>query len=148
MKQDQMSMAASLESRVPFLDHTFVEFSTRVPDSLKIRGREGKYIVKKAVEDILPHDIIYRTKMGFPTPLRNWLMSDRAEPLLKRLTAKNTLAAPFLRTPAVEDLLGRHRRGEEDCTDRIWRLLNLVVWGDIFFTGQREEVLAGIMSRS
>jgi asparagine synthase (glutamine-hydrolysing) len=145
MKQDQMSMAASLESRVPFLDHTFVEFATRVPDSLKIRGTEGKYIVKKAVEDILPHDIIYRSKMGFTTPLSNWLKSDRAEPLLKRLTAKNTLAAPFLRMPAIEALLERHRRGAEDCTDRIWRLLNLVLWGDIFFTGKREEVFDGLM---
>ena len=145
MKQDQMSMAASLESRVPFLDHTFVEFATRVPDSLKIRNGEGKYIVKKAVEDILPHDIIYRTKMGFPTPLRNWLMSARAEPLLKRLTKKDNFLAPHVRMPAVEALLERHRRGQEDCTDRIWRLLNLVLWGDVFFTDRRDEVMGGLM---
>jgi len=145
MKQDQMSMSASLESRVPFLDHSFVEFSRRVPDHLKIRGGEGKYIVKKAVEDLLPHDIIYRTKMGFPTPLRSWLRSDRAAPLLRRLTESDTLAAPYLHREAVQALLGRHRRGQEDATDRIWRLLNLVVWGDIFFTGRRDEVMAGML---
>ncbi len=71
MKQDQMSMASSIESRVPFLDHPFVEFAASVPDNLKIRDGEGKYILKRAVEDLLPHDIIYRKKMGFPTPLRN-----------------------------------------------------------------------------
>src|ERR1700720_4629820 len=85
MKQDQMSMAASIESRVPFLDHEFVEFSTRVPERLKLRranGKtEGKYIVKKAIEGLVPHEIIYRTKMGFPTPLREWLRDPRADHL-------------------------------------------------------------------
>ena len=74
MKQDRMSMATSIESRVPLLDHEFVEFSTRVPDNMKLRGATGKHIFKKAVEDILPHDILYRKKMGFPTPLRSWLL--------------------------------------------------------------------------
>ena len=86
MKQDQMSMACSIESRVPFLDHPFVEFSTRLPDSLKIgAASEQKYIIKKAVEDLLPHSIIYRKKMGFPTPLRQWLLDPRAEPLFSAL---------------------------------------------------------------
>jgi asparagine synthase (glutamine-hydrolysing) len=66
MKQDQMSMAASLESRVPFLDHPFVEFAAQVPDELKLRGRMQKYILKRAVEDLLPRDIVYRRKMGSP----------------------------------------------------------------------------------
>src|SRR6202022_420969 len=70
MKQDQMSMACSIERRVPFLDHTFVELSTRIPGRLKIRGGTQKYILKKAVEDLLPRDTTYRKKMRFPTPLR------------------------------------------------------------------------------
>ena len=74
MKQDQMSMACSIESRVPFLDHQFVEFAATVPDRMKLRGGVGKYILKRAVEDILPREIVYRKKMGFPTPLRQWLM--------------------------------------------------------------------------
>ena len=145
MKQDQMSMACSIESRVPFLDHELVEFSTRVPDHLKIRNGEGKYIVKKAVEDILPHDIIYRTKMGFTTPLRSWLMDNRAEVLLKNLVRKDGFIRPYIHEPAVRQLLERHRRGQEDATDRIWRLLNLQVWGDLFFTGQRDKVWSGLM---
>jgi asparagine synthase (glutamine-hydrolysing) len=83
MKQDQMSMAASVESRVPFLDHEFVEFAARVPQHMKLRrvqGKtEGKYIVKKAIEGLVPHEIIYRKKMGFPTPLRQWLLDPRAD---------------------------------------------------------------------
>src|SRR5205823_10292075 len=87
MKQDQMSMAASIESRVPFLDHEFVEFSTRVPDHMKVRNGEGKYIVKKAIEGLVPHEIIYRKKMGFPTPLRQWLLDPRADGLYSILRA-------------------------------------------------------------
>ena len=77
MKQDQMSMACSIESRVPFLDHTLVEFSTRIPNRLKIHGATQKYILKKAVEDLLPRNIVYRKKMGFPTPIRQWLLDPR-----------------------------------------------------------------------
>ncbi len=93
MKQDQMSMACSIESRVPFLDHTFVEFSTRIPDRLKIRGGTQKYILKKAVEDLLPRDIVYRKKMGFPTPLGNWLLDPRAEPLYAASDRRDGLLA-------------------------------------------------------
>src|SRR5207253_3012923 len=66
MKQDQMSMAASIESRVPFLDHELVEFAASIPSQYATRGLEGKEILKSAVEDVLPHSIIYRKKMGFP----------------------------------------------------------------------------------
>jgi asparagine synthase (glutamine-hydrolysing) len=149
MKQDQMSMATSIESRVPLLDHTFVEFASRVPEHMKLRGAEGKYIVKKAVEDLLPHDILYRTKMGFPTPIRQWLTEPRAESLLNSLGRRDGLVASCLDTRAVNELLDRHRRGLVDGTDRIWRLLNLQIWGDTFITGNPESapLMAGV-SRS
>ncbi len=139
MKQDQMSMANSIESRVPFLDHPFVEFAARVPDRLKIRNGIGKYIVKKAVEDLLPHDIIHRTKMGFPTPVRDWLSGPDAEPLLAKL--RGGIVSEYLDTVQVNGLLDRHRRGVEDATDRIWRLLNLQIWGHLFLTGERDQWL-------
>jgi asparagine synthase (glutamine-hydrolysing) len=132
MKQDQMSMATSIESRVPFLDHPFVEFSTRVPDHLKIRGGAGKYILKKAVEDLLPHEIIYRKKMGFPTPLRQWLREPDAAPLLSGLNGG--LLAEYLDRGALTTLLEQHQAGRIDATDRIWRLLNLQLWGEAFIT--------------
>ena len=68
MKQDNMSMAASIESRVPFLDHVLVEFTSRIPQRYLIKGLAGKRILKKGVEDLLPHSILYRPKLGFPTP--------------------------------------------------------------------------------
>ncbi|HZQ51707.1 MAG TPA: asparagine synthase (glutamine-hydrolyzing) [Bryobacteraceae bacterium] len=147
MKQDQMSMASSIESRVPFLDHPFVEFAARVPDHLKIRNGAGKYIVKRAVEDVLPHDIIYRKKMGFPTPLRQWLLDDRAEPLFALLLDRKRLLAEYIDLEFVADLIGRQRSGIEDATDRIWRLLNLQLWGDLFFTGRAREHSEGLLRK-
>jgi asparagine synthase (glutamine-hydrolysing) len=141
MKQDRMSMANSLESRVPFLDHTFVEFATRVPDSLKLKNGTGKYILKRAVEDLLPHEIIHRTKMGFPTPIREWLISAGGQPLLARLKAPDGLLAEYTRREAIDDLIERQVSGREDATDRIWRLLNLQIWGDLFITGARDRTL-------
>src|SRR5688572_8483975 len=95
MKQDQMSMAASIESRVPFLDHPYVEFSTSVPDDMKIRGGVAKYILKRAVEDLLPKDIVYRKKMGFPTPLRAWLRDDTARARLEGLHDPDGLVSHY-----------------------------------------------------
>jgi asparagine synthase (glutamine-hydrolysing) len=145
MKQDQMSMSCSIESRVPFLDHTFVEFSTRVPDSLKMRGSEQKYILKKAVEDILPRNIIYRKKMGFPTPLKDWLRDPRADQLFSAILARNGFVAEYLDLKEIGELVKRHRSGAEDGTDRLWRLLNLQLWGDVFITGKRDRWANGAL---
>jgi len=142
MKQDQMSMAASIESRVPFLDHTFVEFAARIPDGLKIRNGEQKYVLKRAVEDLLPKDIIYRKKMGFPTPLRQWLLETETQPLIDALSAPDGLLAAHLNLDRMKDLIDRHRAGSEDATDRLWRLINLQIWGDVFLTGRRERWMA------
>jgi asparagine synthase (glutamine-hydrolysing) len=140
MKQDQMSMACSIESRVPFLDHTFVEFATGIPDRLRIRGVTQKYVLKKAVEDLLPRDIVYRKKMGFPTPLREWLLDARAEQLYEAIRSPEGLLATLLDMGEVSALIDRHRSGLEDSTDRIWRLLNLQLWGDLFLTGRKNGV--------
>lgn len=137
MKQDRMSMAASIESRVPFLDHPFVEFSTRVPDSLKLKGRVGKYLIKRTAEQFLPREIVYRKKMGFPTPLRRWLRDPRTGPLLDTLADPGGFLASVVDRAAVSALLERHREGQLDATDRIWRLLNLHLWGEIFLTRRR-----------
>ena len=139
MKQDQMSMACSIESRVPFLDHHFVEFAMSMPDRLKIRGATQKYALKRAVEDLLPRDIVYRKKMGFPTPLRQWLMDPRTGPLLSALRAPDGLLASYVNLGELDRLLERHRGGQIDATDRIWRLLNIQIWGDVFLNGDRER---------
>jgi asparagine synthase (glutamine-hydrolysing) len=145
-----MSMAASIESRVPFLDHEFVEFSTRVPEHMKLRrsqGKtEGKYIVKKAIEGLVPREIVYRKKMGFPTPLRQWLLDPRADHLFGILRGRGGLLANYIDPAGLDTLLDRQRSGLEDATDRIWRLLTLQLWGDIFLTGKRDERWEGLMA--
>jgi len=146
MKQDQMSMATSIESRVPFLDHHFVEFAARVPDHLKIRRGVAKYILKKAVEDLLPQDIIYRKKMGFPTPLRSWFLDKRAKPLFALLLEPEGVLASYLDRRAIAALIERHQNGIEDATDRIWRLLNLQIWGDLFLNGKPNRRWEGLLS--
>ena len=150
MKQDQMSMATSIESRVPFLDHQFVEWAARVPRHMKLRrvqGKtEGKYILKKAIEGLVSHEIIYRKKMGFPTPLRQWLLDPRAGRLFALLRSRDGLLAQYVNATELDALLARQQSGQEDATDRIWRLLTLQLWGDVFFTGKREERWEGLMA--
>jgi asparagine synthase (glutamine-hydrolysing) len=139
MKQDQMSMSASIESRVPLLDHTLVEFAMSIPDHLKIHGNTQKHVFKEAVSDLLPRSIVHRKKMGFPTPLRQWLRDERALPLLDSLLEPAGLLASYCDMDAVRRLIGDHRAGSHDYTDRIWSLLNLQIWGDTFITGREQR---------
>src|SRR5207245_3554182 len=81
MNQDQMSMSASIEIRVPFLDHVLVEFAATIPAGFSVRGLTGKHILKAAVEDLLPKSIVYRQKMGFPTPWAYWLSGPQLDEL-------------------------------------------------------------------
>lgn len=140
MKQDQMSMAASIESRVPFLDHEFAAFAMSIPDAYKIQGNQQKFVFKKAVESLLPKSIIYRPKMGFPTPLRQWFNDPATAPLLNSLVAKDSfLAQSAFHLPAIQSLLAQHRSGLHDATDRLWRLLNLELWGQMAFLGKTPQ---------
>jgi asparagine synthetase B (glutamine-hydrolysing) len=100
MKQDNMSMAASIESRVPFLDHVLVEFATRIPREVQIQGMAGKRILKKAVEDLLPHSILYRQKLGFPTPWSGWLAGPRLEAIREMLLEPRSLNRGYFRREA------------------------------------------------
>ena len=138
-------MATSIESRVPFLDHQFVEFAASVPPHMKLRGKQGKYIMKKAVEDLIPHDIIYRKKMGFPTPITEWLLRPEASSVRDYLRDPDGILAAYTNSAYVDELIEKHDRGVHDATDRIWRLLNLQVWGDMYLTGRREQFWEGLM---
>ena len=128
MKQDQMSMAASVESRVPFLDHRLVEFSASIPAKYATRGLAGKFILKAAVEDLLPHSIVYRQKLGFPTPWAYWLAGPYQENLQRLLLEPRTLARGLFHPEAIKRLFAEHAAGRRDHGNRIWRLLNLELW--------------------
>ncbi len=136
MKQDNMSMAASIESRVPFLDHVLVEFATRIPREVQIQGLAGKRILKKAMEDLLPHEIIYRPKLGFPTPWSGWLAGPRLETIRAMLVEPRSLERGYFRRDAIEKLFDEHRAKHRDNYDRIWRLLNLELWHRVCLEGE------------
>jgi asparagine synthase (glutamine-hydrolysing) len=139
MKQDNMSMAASIESRVPFLDHVLVEFATRIPREVQIKGLAGKRILKKAVEDLLPHSILYRPKLGFPTPWSGWLAGLRLETIREMLLEPRSLNRGYFRREAIETLFDEHRAKHRDNYDRIWRLLNLELWHRVCLEGEAHD---------
>lgn len=140
MKQDQMSMAASIESRVPFLDHKLVEFSTALPDRLKLRGWTTKYVLREAMKGLLPEAILRRRKMGFPVPLGRWFRTT-LRPLLdefvlgERTRARGLFEADFLRR-----LVHEHTSGTADHSERLWTLVNFEMWQRQFLD---EESLDG-----
>jgi asparagine synthase (glutamine-hydrolysing) len=138
MKQDNMSMAASIESRVPFLDHGLVEFATRIPQEVQLRGLAGKQILKKAAEDLLPHSILYRAKLGFPTPWSGWLAGARLETIEKMLLERRSLQRGYFQRQAIERLFAEHRGNYRNHYDRIWRLLNLELWHRVCLEGEAE----------
>jgi len=139
MKQDNMSMAASIESRVPFLDHVLVEWAMSVPANIQIHGTAGKRILKKAVEDLLPHSIIYRPKLGFPTPWSGWLAGEQLDAIQSLLLEPRSMARGYFKPAAVEKLFREHRAKYRDHYDRIWRLLNLELWHRVCVEGESHE---------
>jgi asparagine synthase (glutamine-hydrolysing) len=138
MKQDNMSMAASIESRVPFLDHVLVEFATRIPSEVQLQGLAGKVILKKAVEDLLPHSILHRRKLGFPTPWSGWLAGPRLDAIEKLLTGTRSMQRGYFKREAIERLFAEHRAKYRDHYDRIWRLLSLELWHRVCIEGESE----------
>jgi asparagine synthase (glutamine-hydrolysing) len=128
MKQDQMSMAASIESRVPFLDHQLVEFAARLPDSWKLSGLTTKRVLREAMKGLLPESILHRPKMGFPVPFSRWMRHGwngvARDVLLDRRSRQRGIIDP----DAVDRLLRHHAAGSTEGGDRIWGLLNLELW--------------------
>ena len=142
MKQDQMSMSASIESRVPFLDHVLVEFAARLPDRLKLRGFTTKRILREAIRGLLPDEIITRKKMGFPVPFAQWTR-DRWEPVVRDvLLDRRTRERGLINPAAVERLLDAHRDGTIAGGDAVWALVNLELWYRTFIDGEGIQTLA------
>jgi len=139
MKQDQMSMAASVESRVPYLDHELAEFAATIPAQYLISGMGGKLILKLAVSDLLPSSIVYRRKMGFPTPWEHWLAGPKLDCLQQLLVEPRSLERGLFRHDAVKRIFDEHRSKARDHSNRIWRLLNLEVWHRVFLDSQERN---------
>lgn len=128
IKADKMSMAASLELRVPFLDHRIVEFAGKIPSKYKIQRRTTKYILKKMIEKALPRKIIYRKKMGFPTPLRDLFRQDLFDYARDTLLTGKAIQRGFFKHTKIEKLLDEHKKGQRDHHRLIWQLIVLEEW--------------------
>ena len=135
MKQDQMSMAASIESRVPFLDHKLVEFTAKMPTRMKIRGRQTKWILREAMRGILPVEILERPKMGFPVPLGDWLRGEFKSFVGEYVLSERATARGIFNRDYVGELVARHNAGEDHAT-RIFRLINFEIWHRQFIDGE------------
>jgi asparagine synthase (glutamine-hydrolysing) len=125
---DKMSMAASVEVRVPLLDDKLVSLSGRIPPALKLRRMTRKYIFKKSMEDVLPKEIIWRPKAGFGAPIRSWLVGD-LKPMINEMLSPEAVTARGIFDPdEVQRLLAANESGAEDNALRIWALLTLELW--------------------
>jgi asparagine synthase (glutamine-hydrolysing) len=141
MKQDQMSMAASIESRVPFLDHPLTEWVASLPQAMKLRGTTTKWILREAMAGTLPPPVLARRKMGFPVPVGAWLRG-AWRPLLEEYVTGRRLRDRGLFEPrAIERLVGEHLRGVNH-SERLWALLTFEIWARVFLDGEAPGSLA------
>jgi len=136
MLTDKMTMATSLECRVPLLDHELVEMTAQIAGDVKMRGGELKHVFKRALADLLPRDILNRKKRGFGTPMGAWLKRDLAPVLRGLLSADAVRARGLFRLESVDRLIRDHDANRVDGTDRILALMNLEIWSRIYLDGR------------
>ncbi len=143
MLTDKMSMAVSLECRVPLLDHDLVELAAAMPSAIKVRGGRLKHVLKESLSDLLPKDILDRKKRGFGTPMGAWLKKELA-PLLSRLLAPDVVGARGLyQQPVVDRLMADHAANRIDGTDALLAMMNLEIWSRIYLDKRDPQDVAG-----
>jgi asparagine synthase (glutamine-hydrolysing) len=141
MKQDQMSMAASIESRVPFLDHPLVEFAARLPQRLKLRGWTTKYVLRRAMRGLLPPEILARRKMGFPVPVGAWLRAGYRPIVDEFVLGPRALARGLFDAETLRSIAAAHASGSENHGQRLWALVNFEIWQRIFLDGEPVDTI-------
>lgn len=147
VKVDRMSMAVSLEARVPFLDYELVEFAARIPAALKLRGFTRKYILRKAVGHLLPPAILARGKEGFSIPMKNWLRGELRPMMVDLLSAERLRRQGWFQAAYVERLMAEHLQGRANHSHRLWPLMVFQLWCDRYLTGGWKSRPAGEQAR-
>ena len=142
MKQDQMSVAASVESRVPYLDHEFVERVTAIPGRVKLRGWQTKAVLRAALRDLVPREILTRRKMGFPVPVGRWFRGAFWPVVREFVLGRRALERGLFQPAFLRRLADEHRTGTAEHGARLWLLVNLEIWQRIFVDA---EDPAGVM---
>jgi asparagine synthase (glutamine-hydrolysing) len=128
MRVDKITMATSVEARVPFLDHHLVEYATSLPRGMRVNGDTGKYILKRALETILPHDLLYSKKRGFGAPIREWFRGKSGDEFGDRLLNSPIRKRDCFNYTFIERILSEHRRGKGEWSFHLWVLLNVSLW--------------------
>ncbi len=141
MKQDQMSMAASIESRVPFLDHELVDFVGAMPGQFRLHGWETKAVLRNAVRHLIPNEILTRPKMGFPVPFGRWLQGPYWPMVNDLVLGPRAMARGLFNPDCIMRLAEEHRSGRRLHTDRLWLLMNMELWQRLFIDGEEREIL-------
>jgi asparagine synthase (glutamine-hydrolysing) len=132
MKLDKMSMAASVEARAPYLDYQLLEWALRLPEEYLLKGMTTKRLLRSLAADYLPSNVVNRPKQAFRVPTKEWFERDLLKLAWDLLLDQKAVSRGYFRRSAIEGLLIRHRAGKEDASQRIWNLLVLEVWHQIF----------------
>jgi len=127
-KVDRTSMAVSLEARAPLLDHKLIEFVGQMPAKLKLSGLESKHLLKKAVADLVPHEILNRPKQGFGVPIQDWINRQLRSRIRESLTEPRSQQRGYVEPGYINVLLNEHERGRRDHSDGLWALFMLELW--------------------
>ena len=135
MRVDKIAMSVSVEARVPFLDHHLVDFTMDIPMEAKVHNSVPKYLLKKAVEGIIPDEIIYRKKMGFGAPMAQWLRGEFGRQVETAILGSRLLTRGWFDRSFIADLINDHRSGRRDTSLYIWTLYNLTAWYDYWIDG-------------
>jgi asparagine synthase (glutamine-hydrolysing) len=136
MRVDKMTMASSVEARVPFLDHELVEFALALPAEMKVRNGEGKYLLKKAVEGILPPEVINRPKQGFVAPVSDWLRGETGAKIRRDIASSSLAERGLLDYEALDRLWDAHQSGRGEWAFQLWNIYNVSAWHDLWIAGR------------
>jgi asparagine synthase (glutamine-hydrolysing) len=136
MRVDKMTMATSVEARVPFLDHELVEFAMALPPKMKVRDGTGKYLLKKAVDGLLPHHIVYRKKQGFGAPVAEWFKGDLGRRAQREIRESSLAERGLLDYDHIDSLWDAHRAGPVNWGFHLWNLYNVSAWHDYWIAGR------------
>ena len=147
VKVDTAAMAHGLETRAPFLNHELVEWIARIPGDHKIWNNEGKALLKSALEPSLPHECLYRPKVGFRVPVAKWMREDLFGTVEEILLGDRFLDRRLIRRPFVEEMLSEHRTRHQEHGTRLWALLSLEMWFRTWIDSDSNQPLAGSRGR-
>lgn len=128
MRTDKITMANSVEARVPFLDHHLVEYALGVPRKFKVVGNTGKYILKRALEPVLPKDLLYAPKKGFGAPIREWFRAELGKLFEEHVLRSTMVSRDLFDYDLIKRMLDEHRSSKYDWSFHLWALLNLSLW--------------------